>query len=165
MQAYDQHMNMILGDVEETATVVEVDDETYEEIVKVREGGGGGEGGTGRAGPFLSTNALHRSLPPFSLPFPDQQAGHALSVCARGRRHPGVAPAARVKQGCVEEGGVSACPFFFFLDRFFRGSRREKALFFKTQGTHALWQAGSAFSLRVCPPGAARADAKEKRMT
>jgi hypothetical protein len=27
---------MILGDVEESATVVEVDDETYEEIVKVR---------------------------------------------------------------------------------------------------------------------------------
>ena len=36
LQAYDQHLNMILGDVEETATVVEVDDETYEEIVKVR---------------------------------------------------------------------------------------------------------------------------------
>jgi hypothetical protein len=154
---------MILGDVEETATVVEVDDETYEEIVKVREGGGGGEGGKGRAAPFVNKRAP--PSPPFLLPFPDQQAGHALSVCARGRRHPGVAPAARVKQGCVEEGGVSACPFFFFLDRFFRVSRREKALFFKTQGTHALWQAGSAFSLRVCPPGAARADAKEKRMT
>lgn len=33
-QAYDQHLNMVLGDVEETATVVDVDDETYEEIVK-----------------------------------------------------------------------------------------------------------------------------------
>jgi hypothetical protein len=27
---------MILGDVEETMTTVEIDDETYEEIVKVR---------------------------------------------------------------------------------------------------------------------------------
>ena len=39
-QAYDQHLNMILGDVEESVTVVEVDDETYEEIVKVRREGG-----------------------------------------------------------------------------------------------------------------------------
>ena len=35
-QAYDQHLNMILGDVEETITSIEIDDETYEEIVKVR---------------------------------------------------------------------------------------------------------------------------------
>ena len=35
-QAYDQHLNMILGDVEETITSVEIDDETYEEIIKVR---------------------------------------------------------------------------------------------------------------------------------
>ena len=34
-QAYDQHLNMILGDVEETITTVEIDDETYEEIIKV----------------------------------------------------------------------------------------------------------------------------------
>lgn len=34
MQAYDQHLNMILGDVEETITSIEIDDETYEEIVK-----------------------------------------------------------------------------------------------------------------------------------
>lgn len=34
LHAYDQHMNMILGDVEETITTVEIDDETYEEIVK-----------------------------------------------------------------------------------------------------------------------------------
>ena len=33
-QAYDQHLNMILGEVEETLTTVEIDDETYEEIVK-----------------------------------------------------------------------------------------------------------------------------------
>lgn len=33
-QAYDQHLNMILGDVEETITSIEIDDETYEEIVK-----------------------------------------------------------------------------------------------------------------------------------
>lgn len=34
LQAYDQHLNMILGDVEEVITSVEVDDETYEEIIK-----------------------------------------------------------------------------------------------------------------------------------
>jgi U6 snRNA-associated Sm-like protein LSm3 len=34
LQAYDQHLNMILGDVEETLTSTEVDDETDEEIVK-----------------------------------------------------------------------------------------------------------------------------------
>lgn len=33
-QAYDQHLNMILGDVEETLTTTEVDEETDEEIVK-----------------------------------------------------------------------------------------------------------------------------------
>ena len=35
-QAYDQHLNMILGDVEETVTTAEVDEETFEEIIKVR---------------------------------------------------------------------------------------------------------------------------------
>lgn len=34
MQAFDQHLNMILGDVEETVTTAEVDEETYEEILK-----------------------------------------------------------------------------------------------------------------------------------
>lgn len=33
-QAFDQHLNMILGDVEETVTSSEVDQETYEEIIK-----------------------------------------------------------------------------------------------------------------------------------
>jgi U6 snRNA-associated Sm-like protein LSm3 len=35
VQAYDQHLNMILGEVEEVVTSVEIDDETYEEIVRV----------------------------------------------------------------------------------------------------------------------------------
>eukprot|EP00793_Prasinoderma_coloniale_P006288 PRCOL_00001118-RA len=35
LHAYDQHLNMVLGDVEETLTTVEVDAETGEEIVKV----------------------------------------------------------------------------------------------------------------------------------
>lgn len=35
-QAYDQHLNMVLGDVEETVTSTEVDPETDEEIVKKR---------------------------------------------------------------------------------------------------------------------------------
>ncbi|KAG9151726.1 hypothetical protein Leryth_002011 [Lithospermum erythrorhizon] len=34
LHAYDQHLNMILGDIEETVTTVEIDDETYEEIVR-----------------------------------------------------------------------------------------------------------------------------------
>jgi len=34
LHAYDQHLNMVLGDVEETVTSHEIDDETDEEIVK-----------------------------------------------------------------------------------------------------------------------------------
>ena len=34
MQAYDQHLNMILADVEETVTTVELDEETFEEIYR-----------------------------------------------------------------------------------------------------------------------------------
>ena len=33
-QAYDQHLNLILGDVTETVTTTEIDEETDEEIVK-----------------------------------------------------------------------------------------------------------------------------------
>ncbi len=35
-QAFDRHLNMILGDVEETVTTPEVDEETEEEIIRVR---------------------------------------------------------------------------------------------------------------------------------
>ncbi len=35
LQAYDQHLNMVLGDVEETVTTIEIDEETMEEIAKV----------------------------------------------------------------------------------------------------------------------------------
>ena len=34
-QAFDQHLNMILSEVEETITTVEIDEETYEELFKV----------------------------------------------------------------------------------------------------------------------------------
>lgn len=34
IQAYDQHLNMILGEVEEIVTSTEIDDETDEEIVR-----------------------------------------------------------------------------------------------------------------------------------
>ncbi|RLN56656.1 hypothetical protein BBJ29_001047 [Phytophthora kernoviae] len=34
LQAYDQHLNMVLSDVEETITVQELDPETYEELIK-----------------------------------------------------------------------------------------------------------------------------------
>ncbi|KAA8496659.1 U6 snRNA-associated Sm-like protein LSm3 [Porphyridium purpureum] len=33
LHAFDQHLNMILGDVEETTVSVEVDEETFEEII------------------------------------------------------------------------------------------------------------------------------------
>lgn len=36
LHAYDQHLNMVLGDVEETVTTVEMDEETDEEIIKRR---------------------------------------------------------------------------------------------------------------------------------
>ncbi|CAG8734600.1 2432_t:CDS:2 [Dentiscutata erythropus] len=32
--AYDGHLNMVLGDVEETITVVEINEETYEEVIR-----------------------------------------------------------------------------------------------------------------------------------
>jgi small nuclear ribonucleoprotein (snRNP)-like protein len=35
-QAYDNHLNLILGDVEESLTTTEVDEDTQEELVKVR---------------------------------------------------------------------------------------------------------------------------------
>ena len=34
LQAYDQHLNMVLSDVEECVTTVEIDEETYEEVYK-----------------------------------------------------------------------------------------------------------------------------------
>jgi U6 snRNA-associated Sm-like protein LSm3 len=34
LHAYDQHLNMVLGDVEEVVTTVEVDNDTYEEVFK-----------------------------------------------------------------------------------------------------------------------------------
>ena len=34
LQAYDTHLNMILGDVEETVTTIEIDEETYEEVYR-----------------------------------------------------------------------------------------------------------------------------------
>lgn len=36
LHAYDQHLNIILGDVEETVTTVEIDEETFEEIIKTK---------------------------------------------------------------------------------------------------------------------------------
>lgn len=37
MQAFDQHLNMILSDAEEVVTTLELDEETYEEIYRVIE--------------------------------------------------------------------------------------------------------------------------------
>ncbi|CAG8653696.1 15979_t:CDS:2, partial [Racocetra fulgida] len=34
LHAYDGHLNMVLGDVEETITVVEINEETYEEVIR-----------------------------------------------------------------------------------------------------------------------------------
>eukprot|EP00906_Rhabdomonas_costata_P003557 RCo005416 len=36
LHAYDQHLNMVLGNVEETLTVTVVDERTYEERVQVK---------------------------------------------------------------------------------------------------------------------------------
>ncbi len=36
LHAFDQHLNMVLGEVEETVTSKEVDEETEEEIIRVR---------------------------------------------------------------------------------------------------------------------------------
>uniref|UniRef100_A0A1I8F5B3 VWFA domain-containing protein n=1 Tax=Macrostomum lignano TaxID=282301 RepID=A0A1I8F5B3_9PLAT len=33
-RAFDSHLNMVLGDVEETVTTLEIDEETYEEVYK-----------------------------------------------------------------------------------------------------------------------------------
>lgn len=35
LHAYDQHLNMVLGDVEETVTRQEVDEDTQEEFIQV----------------------------------------------------------------------------------------------------------------------------------
>ena len=35
LHAYDQHLNMVLGDVEETVTTQEIDEDTQEEIIRV----------------------------------------------------------------------------------------------------------------------------------
>ena len=37
LHAFDQHLNMVLGEVEESVTVREVDEETEEEIIRVRD--------------------------------------------------------------------------------------------------------------------------------
>ncbi|KAJ8660481.1 hypothetical protein O0I10_003939 [Lichtheimia ornata] len=34
LHAYDGHLNMVLGEVEETITLVEVNEDTYEEIIR-----------------------------------------------------------------------------------------------------------------------------------
>ncbi|BES92775.1 Hypothetical protein-like protein [Nesidiocoris tenuis] len=34
LHAYDQHLNMVLGDAEEIVTTIEIDEETYEEVYK-----------------------------------------------------------------------------------------------------------------------------------
>lgn len=35
LQGYDQHLNMVLSEVEELITTMELDEETFEEIYKV----------------------------------------------------------------------------------------------------------------------------------
>lgn len=34
LHAYDIHLNLILGEVEETLSVIDIDDETFEEVVR-----------------------------------------------------------------------------------------------------------------------------------
>ncbi|KAJ3197477.1 U4/U6-U5 snRNP complex subunit lsm3 [Irineochytrium annulatum] len=35
LHAYDQHMNLVLSDVEETITMVEINEQTFEELIRV----------------------------------------------------------------------------------------------------------------------------------
>ncbi|GAA57330.1 U6 snRNA-associated Sm-like protein LSm3 [Clonorchis sinensis] len=35
LHAFDSHLNMILGNAEETVTTLEIDEETFEEVYKV----------------------------------------------------------------------------------------------------------------------------------
>ncbi|KAM4654390.1 U6 snRNA-associated Sm-like protein LSm3 isoform 2-T2 [Amazona ochrocephala] len=60
LHAYDQHLNMILGDVEETVTTIEIDEETYEEIYKTK----GKQGGCVRS---LDRKHLQRQQCPVEL--------------------------------------------------------------------------------------------------
>ena len=94
LHAYDQHLNMILGDVEETITTVEIDDETYEEIIKVRAAPSGIEpstAGTPDAGPApfhaplalgfsprqrLRFASLPRAIDDVTLPPPTHDPSH-----------------------------------------------------------------------------------------
>lgn len=64
---------MILGDVEETVTTVEIDEETYEELYKVRRLSGPGSGS--------SSDVL---IWPACVPVNKEEHPHA--VCARRRR-------------------------------------------------------------------------------
>lgn len=45
LQAFDEHLNMVLGDVEETQTTMEVDPATGQAALKVRRSGSGGASG------------------------------------------------------------------------------------------------------------------------
>lgn len=56
-QAYDQHLNMILGDVEEVVTTVDIDEETFEEIIRVSAAGAAGGGGIGSNRPMHQVGA------------------------------------------------------------------------------------------------------------
>jgi small nuclear ribonucleoprotein (snRNP)-like protein len=73
-QAFDQHLNMILGEVEEVVTSKEVDEETEEEIVKVCYFG------------FFFRVSLTTNL------FQDFKTNHGYAVCERGYGTPCVSP-------------------------------------------------------------------------
>ncbi len=78
-QAYDQHLNMILGDVEETITSIEIDDETYEEIVKVCTW-------------CLHMLTLKGCTSDMAVVHADQQANGTVLVCERRWRYSCVTP-------------------------------------------------------------------------
>ena len=78
-QAYDQHLNMILGGVEETITVVEYDEDTFEEHVKV--------GSLSLCDLCLNVSNQH-----FCLAASKENSRDA--VCSRGWCHPRVPPPA-----------------------------------------------------------------------
>ena len=88
-------MNMILGEVEETITTVEIDDETYEEIIKVF----GGSAGACRAGcrsgrlqtsamPGFAALAIDLLLQPLHTAYARELACHVVHMQTQRRSVP-----------------------------------------------------------------------------
>lgn len=103
---------MILGDVEETVTTVEIDEETYEELYKV-----------GEASSCCVAARVCVVLTP-ALCISVHKEEHPHAVCARGRRRP---------RGSAPPRGLAASRRGI-LQHLLWGSRRESRLLFCVKG-------------------------------